>query len=89
MSSLPSTPALAGVAELSGACSQVLGILAAEGPSLERALWLNLMMEAAGAVMLVWAYRRFGLADADRRTQLVRTGQLTDFGPIAARDGKV
>jgi hypothetical protein len=38
MSSLPSTPALAGVAELSGACSQVLGILAAEGPSLERAL---------------------------------------------------
>ncbi|MFZ4718575.1 MAG: hypothetical protein ACOYMR_04075 [Ilumatobacteraceae bacterium] len=58
-------------------------------PSLERALWLNLLMEAAGAAMLVWAYRRFGLADADRRTQLVRTGQLTDFGPIAARDGKV
>ncbi len=58
-------------------------------PSLERALWLNLLMEAAGVAMLWWAYRRFGLADPSRRTQFVRTGVLTDLGPTAARDGGV
>ena len=54
-------------------------------PSLERALWLNLLMEVAGAALLVWTYRRFGLADRSRRTQLLRTGMLTDLGPTATR----
>ncbi len=49
--------------------------------SLERSLWLNLLMEAAGAAMLVWAYRRFGLAAADRRSQFVHLGTLTDQRP--------
>jgi hypothetical protein len=56
-----------------------------EVPSLERALWLNLLMEAAGIAMLVWAYRRFGLADPQRRQQFVRHGTLTDMGPTAGR----
>jgi hypothetical protein len=54
-------------------------------PSLERSLWLNLLMEAAGVWMLWWAWRRFHLADGDRRTQFVRLGTLTDFG---ARPGR-
>ena len=55
-------------------------------PSLERALWLNVVMELAGAALLWWTYRRFDLADPARRTQFVRTGMLTDMGPTAARD---
>ncbi len=54
-------------------------------PSLERALWLNALMEVAGAALLVWTYRRFGLADRSRRTQFLRTGMLTDMGPAATR----
>jgi hypothetical protein len=54
-------------------------------PSLERALWLNALMEIAGALMLLWTYRRFGLADRTRRRQFVRTGILTDLGPAATR----
>ncbi|MDO9174195.1 MAG: hypothetical protein Q7V62_05275, partial [Actinomycetota bacterium] len=37
-------------------------------PSLERG-WLNLVMEVAGAAMLWWVWRTFGLASADRRRQ--------------------
>ena len=55
-------------------------------PSQERALWLNALMEIAGATLLVWTYRRFDLADPARRTQFVRTGMLTDMGPTASRD---
>ena len=54
-------------------------------PSLERSLWLNLLMEAAGAAMLWWAWKRFDLADAQRRTQFVRQGTLTDLGPRPGR----
>ena len=56
-----------------------------EVPSLERALWLNLLMEAAGIAMLVWAYRRFDLADPPRRRQFVQHGTLTDLGPTTGR----
>ncbi len=56
-----------------------------EVPSLERAQWLNLLMEVAGIAMLVWAYRRFGLADAQRRQQFLHHGTLTDMGSTAGR----
>lgn len=45
-------------------------------PSLERPVWLLVAMEVAGVVALVWAHRRFRLAEADRRTQFFRTGRL-------------
>jgi hypothetical protein len=54
-------------------------------PSVERSLWLNLGMEAAGMWMLWWAWRRFDLADRERRIQFVRLGTLTDVG---ARPGR-
>jgi hypothetical protein len=54
-------------------------------PSLERSLWLNLLMEVAGAAMLWWAWKRFDLADPARRHQFVRLGTLTDLG---ARPGR-
>ncbi len=54
-------------------------------PSLERDLWLNVLLEVAGAALLVWTYRRFALADRARRTQFVSTGMLTDMGPTASR----
>ncbi|MFM2077930.1 MAG: hypothetical protein RJA49_1820 [Actinomycetota bacterium] len=54
-------------------------------PSLERALWLDLVMEFAGAGMLWWAYRRFDLADPARRRQFVHQGTLTDLGSAATR----
>lgn len=47
-------------------------------PSLERAWWLDLLMEVAGLALLRWAWRRFGLADRDRRTQFFRHGTLSD-----------
>lgn len=49
----------------------------AQLPVAERTLGLNLLLEAAGAAMLWWAWKAFGLGDASRRRQLVRTGQLT------------
>jgi hypothetical protein len=46
-------------------------------PSVERGLiGLNILLEAAGLVALVWFYRRFGLGDPVRRRQFVRTGRL-------------
>jgi hypothetical protein len=47
-------------------------------PSLDRSIGLTLAMEAAGAAMLWWCWRRFGLGDAGRRTAFVRYGTLTD-----------
>jgi hypothetical protein len=44
-------------------------------PSWERGWW-NIPLEIAGAAMVVWAYRRFGLTDADRRHEFVRTGHI-------------
>ena len=46
-------------------------------PVVERGWW-NVLLEAIGAALLVWSYRRFGLADVDRRRQFVRTGQLQE-----------
>ena len=46
-------------------------------PSLERG-WLNVAMEAAGAAMLWWAWRRFCLDDAVRRNRFLREGVLSD-----------
>lgn len=49
----------------------------AQLPVAERTLALNLLLEAVGAAMLWWVWKAFGLRDATRRRQLVRTGQLT------------
>jgi hypothetical protein len=38
--------------------------------------WWNLVLEAAGAALLVWAWRLFGLADPVRRRRAVRAGEL-------------
>ena len=46
-------------------------------PSLERG-WLNVFLEVVGAGIVVWAWRRFGLADAQRRREFVRTGVLRE-----------
>ena len=45
-------------------------------PSLERG-WLNVLMEAAGAGMLWWIWRTFGLADPARRAAFRSHGILT------------
>jgi hypothetical protein len=42
---------------------------------LDRGLW-SLAMEVVAVVVGVWAYGRFGLDDADRRSRFLRTGQL-------------
>ncbi|MFZ4811307.1 MAG: hypothetical protein ACOYL9_08200 [Ilumatobacteraceae bacterium] len=47
-------------------------------PVVERGWW-NVLLEAIGAALLVWSYRRFGLADPDRRRQFLRTGQLREI----------
>jgi hypothetical protein len=44
-------------------------------PSVERGLW-NVPLEVIGAALLVWAWRRFGLADAQRRHLMVRRGRV-------------
>lgn len=45
-------------------------------PAFDRPIGLVMLMEAAGLVALVWAYRRFGLSDSDRRSEFVRTGRI-------------
>lgn len=37
---------------------------------------LGIALEVAGIAALVWGWRRFGLADADRRRRFLRTGRL-------------
>jgi hypothetical protein len=44
-------------------------------PSVERGWW-NIPLEVLGLMALVWAWRRFGLDDAERRRHLVRTGEV-------------
>jgi len=44
-------------------------------PSVARG-WLNVAFEVAGAVALVWGWRRFGLSDPARRRMFLRTGRL-------------
>jgi hypothetical protein len=55
----------------------LLGTGWSEGGSLEtgRGAW-SLVMELAGVLAGVWAFRRFGLVDPDRRRRFLRTGQL-------------
>lgn len=48
-------------------------------PELARGWW-NVPMEVAGAVLIAWAVRHFGLRDPDRRRQFAATGQLTPVG---------
>lgn len=45
-------------------------------PAMDRPLWLTVAMEVAGLVALIWAYRRFGLADSKRRQLFLRQGRL-------------
>lgn len=44
-------------------------------PSIERGWW-NLLLELLGALVLIWAYRRFQLQDPERRRYFLRTGRL-------------
>ena len=46
-------------------------------PSLERG-WLNLALELAGAAMLLWAWKRFKLAEPERRREFMRSGVLRE-----------
>ncbi len=47
-------------------------------PSVERSLWLDVLMELAGAAVLWWAWKRFGLSDRERRAEFLRRGTLSD-----------
>jgi hypothetical protein len=49
-------------------------------PSLQRG-WLNLAFEAAGALLLVWMWRRCDLADPERRKALMHHGLLMQPAP--------
>ncbi|HRW43052.1 MAG TPA: hypothetical protein P5193_15980, partial [Microthrixaceae bacterium] len=44
-------------------------------PELDRGIW-SVVMELAGLALGWWAWRRFGLDDAQRRSRFLRTGQL-------------
>jgi len=44
-------------------------------PSIQRGWW-NVPLEIAGAAMLMWVWKRFQLADAERRRTWWRTGVL-------------
>ena len=50
--------------------------VAGELPELGRPAGVLLAMEAAGVAAMAWAWRAFGLADPERRRQLVRTGRM-------------
>jgi hypothetical protein len=50
-------------------------------PSLARGWW-NALLELAGAAALLWAWRRFGLADAARRREFIRTGRLRETSEV-------
>jgi hypothetical protein len=45
-------------------------------PSLAHPLGLTVVEEVAGAVALLWCWRRFGFADPARRSRFLRTGRL-------------
>ncbi len=58
-------------------------------PELSRGL-LSLVLDVIGLAVGWWAYRRFGLDDAERRSRFVRTGQLDRSimgGPAGPRGG--
>jgi hypothetical protein len=46
-------------------------------PELARGPAVDLLLEVLGAVALLWAWRRFDLADPVRRHRFVHTGQLS------------
>lgn len=46
-------------------------------PSLTRPLLVVAVQEAVGAVALLWAWRRFGLAQPERRRQFLASGRLS------------
>lgn len=50
---------------------------AGQVPEVERSVAVWLVLEAIGAACLVWAWRRFGLDDPERRDRFLRTGQLS------------
>lgn len=56
----------------------VLGAGFGEGrlPSVERGVG-NVLLELAGAAVLLWAWRRFRLGEPERRERFVRTGRLS------------
>jgi hypothetical protein len=45
-------------------------------PSVERG-WANVPLEIAGLIALVWAWRRFRLAEPERRRRFLTTGRLS------------
>jgi membrane-bound metal-dependent hydrolase YbcI (DUF457 family) len=46
-------------------------------PELTRGVDVDLLLEVLGALALVWAWRRFQLADPARRRRFLHTGQLS------------
>jgi hypothetical protein len=46
-------------------------------PSLERG-WFNIVLEAVGAGILWWAWRRFRLHEPERRQEFLRRGSLSE-----------
>jgi hypothetical protein len=51
-------------------------------PSLERPIWLVVVLEAAGLGALLWCRSRFHLHEPERRRQFLRTGRLgRDLAP--------
>lgn len=53
----------------------------AELPVVSRGWW-NVPLELAGAALLVWSWRLFGLSDPARRSLLRSQGQLTRYEPL-------
>ena len=51
------------------------GFSPGSSPELSRG-FLSLVLDVAGIAVGVWAYRRFGLDDPERRSRFLRTGQL-------------
>jgi hypothetical protein len=45
-------------------------------PALDHGVAVLLVQEAAGALALVWCWRRFGLAEPAARASFLRTGRL-------------
>jgi hypothetical protein len=51
----------------------------AEVPAFERGWW-GVVLEAIGAALAAWMWRRFGLSHGDRRARFVHTGRLIELG---------
>ena len=56
-------------------------------PVVERGIWTALLLEAVGLLLLVWAVKRFGLDDRERRRQFLRYGRI-DRGIIDPGQGR-